>query len=60
MTSRNDIEAEARRLANKGLGWEDILVRLKHLGVTKSYARSIVFNLHQAQRLRRLKEAGAS
>lgn len=51
MTHYNDIDREARRLRDEGYGWEDILVRLKHLGVTKSHAREVVFRKQLAARL---------
>ena len=39
----NQLDADARRMAREGLGYEDLFVRLKHRGATRSYCRMIVF-----------------
>jgi hypothetical protein len=51
VTSWNDIADECERLAREGLGWEDILVRLRHLGVTRFDARTAVFGKAAARRM---------
>jgi hypothetical protein len=49
--SWDDIAEECERLARQGLGFEDILVRLRHLGVTRFQARWVVFGKAAARRM---------
>ncbi len=36
------LEQRAKILKRRGLGWEDVLKELRHLGMTKELAREIV------------------
>mgnify|MGYP001589213677 FL=1 len=41
--AQDQLDADARRMAREGLGYEDLFVRLWHRGATGSYCRMIVF-----------------
>ena len=54
LPAQDQMDADARRMAREGLGWEDLLARLKHRGATKSYCRMIVFaNVSSVRAIRR-------
>jgi hypothetical protein len=49
--SKRAITAAARAMANAGMGVEDILVQLRHHGMTMEHAREIVFGSEAAKRM---------